>query len=159
MPGQSKGLINLNYLDSLPMPPGTHHHHCNPDAHGADDVEFVLEDLFDGLRAGLGGGGQTKTQVTHGPAPGSPLPPHGTQLIPGAPVVPEQGLGTGWWMERRTRREMGGGSPKFGQEIREGRGMSPCFGVHVLCGHRVTSYYSEVWTLALAHNHELLTSL
>lgn len=35
--------------------PRTHHHHGNPDPHGADDVEFVVEDLLDGLRAGLRG--------------------------------------------------------------------------------------------------------
>lgn len=29
------------------------HHHGDPNAHGANDVELVLEDLFDGLRAGL----------------------------------------------------------------------------------------------------------
>lgn len=29
------------------------HHHGDPNAHSADDVELVVEDLFDGLRAGL----------------------------------------------------------------------------------------------------------
>ena len=36
-------------------------------------------------------------------------------------------------MERRTRK----GSPKFGQETTEGRGVSPCFGICVLSGHSV----------------------
>lgn len=30
-----------------------YHHHGDPDAHRADDVEFVVKDLFDGFRAGL----------------------------------------------------------------------------------------------------------
>lgn len=30
-----------------------YHHHGNPNAHCADDVEFVVKDFFDGLRAGL----------------------------------------------------------------------------------------------------------
>lgn len=45
--------------------PRTHHHHGNPDAHGADDVEFVVEDLLDGLRAGLRG--TNRDPVTHNP--------------------------------------------------------------------------------------------
>lgn len=63
----------------------THHHHGDPDAYRADDVEFVVEDLFDGFRAGLRG--QTETLVTHTPCSGhtpSPQGTHFTQVIGGS---------------------------------------------------------------------------
>lgn len=34
-----------------------YHDHGNADAHCADDVEFIVEDLFDGIRTGLYGEG------------------------------------------------------------------------------------------------------
>lgn len=48
------------------FPPGvlnTHHHHGNPDAHCADNVEFVVKDLFYGLRAGLRGANQDSGHI------------------------------------------------------------------------------------------------
>lgn len=95
----------------------THHHHGDPDAYGADDVELVVEDLFDGLRAGLRGTnqdpGHTRSLLT-------PPSSHSTCFTPRTLVVPEKGKGTGvfrclgWWIKRRTKRGTGGGSHIFG---------------------------------------------
>lgn len=56
----------------------THHHHGNPNAHCADDVEFVVKDFFDGLRAGLRGANQDSGHTqsllqAHFPPPTAPV--------------------------------------------------------------------------------------
>lgn len=95
----------------------THHHHGNPDAHSAYDVELVVEDLFDGLRAGLRGANQ---DPGHTGSLLTPLSSHSTRFTPRALVIPGKGEGTGvfrclgWCIERRTKRGIGGESHTFG---------------------------------------------
>ena len=104
--------------------PNTHHHHGDPNAHGANDVELVLEDLFDGLRAGLRRA-EPRSRSHTVPASGSPpAPPPSTHFIPRARAW---GLADGWEREPG-EGDVGGGAPKAGQDIRDGRGVSPGFG-------------------------------
>lgn len=42
-------------LLSARLPPHTHHHTCDADAHVANDVELGVEELLDGFLAGLHG--------------------------------------------------------------------------------------------------------
>lgn len=75
--------LNKRHLLRAPLPPDdldTHHHHSNPDAHCTDDVEFVVEDLLDGLRARLRAANQDPSHT-------QPLAPSsGHTSLPGHPL-------------------------------------------------------------------------